>query len=116
MFGLWYYVTSDQTNFFFFYRTFLNVFTSVRVCDSPNLTWRDMQHAVVWTSQWAPLAHNHGWTTNKRGLKINPRFGFGLLNAEGMVRLVTNWTNVPQQKICTVTPKATQRYVHYYNT
>ncbi|XP_045115111.1 neuroendocrine convertase 1-like isoform X2 [Portunus trituberculatus] len=74
---------------------------------NPNMTWRDVQHAVVWTSEWWPLANNYGWRTNKRGLKINPRFGFGLLNAEGMVRLARDWKNVPEQKICTV--KATTK-------
>lgn len=37
---------------------------------SPELTWRDMQHLVAWTSEYAPLAHNHGWTTNGAGYKV----------------------------------------------
>ncbi|XP_068205095.1 neuroendocrine convertase 1-like [Palaemon carinicauda] len=69
---------------------------------NPELTWRDMQHAVVWSSEWAPLGHNSGWLTNGKGLKFNSRFGFGLLNADGLVRLVGNWTRVPEKAICTV--------------
>ncbi|XP_053639706.2 neuroendocrine convertase 1-like [Cherax quadricarinatus] len=71
---------------------------------NPRLTWRDIQHAVVWSSEWAPLSHNGGWTTNARGLKVNPRFGYGLLSAEGLVNTVRNWTNVPQQRICKASP------------
>lgn len=38
---------------------------------SPELTWRDMQHLVAWTSEYAPLADNHGWATNGAGFKVN---------------------------------------------
>ncbi|CAL4222814.1 unnamed protein product, partial [Meganyctiphanes norvegica] len=68
----------------------------------PQLTWRDVQHAVVWTSDWGVLAHNGGWQTNGRGLKFNPRFGFGLLNAEALVAIVKNWTPVPEKTVCLV--------------
>ncbi|KAK7077636.1 Neuroendocrine convertase 1, partial [Halocaridina rubra] len=67
---------------------------------NPDLTWRDMQHAVVWSSEWAPLGHNNGWRSNARGLKFNPRFGFGLLSANGLVQTVRNWTSVPERVVC----------------
>lgn len=41
---------------------------------SPELTWRDMQHLVAWTSEYAPLSDNHGWTTNGAGFKVNILF------------------------------------------
>ncbi|KAK3854786.1 hypothetical protein Pcinc_038753 [Petrolisthes cinctipes] len=69
-----------------------------------NLTWRDMQHAVVWTSEWGPLSHNTGWSTNGGGLEVNSRFGFGLLSAQGLVEAVQNWTNVAEQNVCRVMP------------
>lgn len=31
---------------------------------SPNLTWRDVQHLIVWTSEYAPLSANPGWQEN----------------------------------------------------
>ena len=34
---------------------------------SPLLTWRDMQHLVAWTSEYAPLSHNPGWQKNGAG-------------------------------------------------
>jgi hypothetical protein len=30
-----------------------------------------MQHLVAWTSEYAPLADNHGWATNGAGFKVN---------------------------------------------
>ena len=35
---------------------------------NPNLTWRDMQHLVVFTSRPDPL-HDNGWVTNGIGKK-----------------------------------------------
>lgn len=74
------------------------------VCDSPNLTWRDMQHLVVWTSEFDPLANNPGWKKNGAGLMVNSRFGFGLLNAKALVDLADpkSWKGVPEKKECIV--------------
>jgi proprotein convertase subtilisin/kexin type 1 len=69
---------------------------------NPKLTWRDIQHLVVWTSQPEPLKNNVGWKSNKIGLEFNQRFGFGLMDAHQMVVVGKNWTNVPAQKICRV--------------
>ncbi|MCP9264180.1 Neuroendocrine convertase 1 [Dirofilaria immitis] len=45
---------------------------------NPSLTWRDVQHIVVWTSDPIPLLNiNEGWSKNARGLLVNSRFGFG---------------------------------------
>jgi hypothetical protein len=30
-----------------------------------------MQHLVAWTSEYAPLADNHGWATNGAGFKVS---------------------------------------------
>ncbi|CAF1247892.1 unnamed protein product [Rotaria magnacalcarata] len=71
---------------------------------NPQLTWRDMQHLVAWTSEYAPLADNHGWTTNGAGFKVNSRFGFGLLNAAALTEAARNWVTVPKQSICQIEP------------
>lgn len=71
---------------------------------NPEMTWRDMQHAVVWSSEVGPLRHNSGWVTNGRGLRVNPRFGFGLLSAVSLVGVAGNWTRVPEKTVCRVTP------------
>ncbi|XP_033020419.1 neuroendocrine convertase 1 isoform X1 [Lacerta agilis] len=71
---------------------------------NPNLTWRDMQHLVVWTSEFDPLANNPGWKKNGAGLMVNSRFGFGLLNAKALVDLADpkTWKEVPEKKECIV--------------
>ncbi|KAI4458893.1 proprotein convertase subtilisin/kexin-related [Holotrichia oblita] len=67
-----------------------------------NLTWRDIQHLIVWTSELAPVAENPGWQLNAAGLWFNTRFGFGLMNALGFVKAASIWTSVPEWRICTV--------------
>ncbi|KAM8960794.1 neuroendocrine convertase 1 [Pelodytes ibericus] len=71
---------------------------------NPNLTWRDMQHLVVWTSEYDPIANNPGWKKNGAGLMVNSRFGFGLLNAKALVDLADpkTWKGVPEKKECIV--------------
>ncbi|XP_046431301.1 neuroendocrine convertase 1-like [Neodiprion fabricii] len=67
-----------------------------------NLTWRDVQHLVVWTSEYVPLSENPGWFKNAAGFWFNPRFGFGLMNAYALVTTGYNWTTVPDKKECHV--------------
>lgn len=63
-----------------------------------NLTWRDMQHLVVRTSNPAHLITDD-WRTNGVGRKVSHSYGYGLLDAAAIVGLAKNWTNVgPQQK------------------
>ncbi|XP_046655685.1 neuroendocrine convertase 1-like [Daphnia pulicaria] len=68
-----------------------------------NLTWRDVQHLVPWTSEYGPLKDNIDWQENSAGFRVNPRFGFGLMNAAKYVRAAINWSTVPEKSIC-VTP------------
>ncbi|KAI4827175.1 hypothetical protein KUCAC02_030593 [Chaenocephalus aceratus] len=71
---------------------------------NPELTWRDLQHIVVWTSEFDPLANNPGWKRNGAGLMVNSRFGFGLLNAKALVDLADPavWKHAPEKKQCIV--------------
>ncbi len=71
---------------------------------SPDLTWRDVQHLVAWTSEYAPLMGNPGWKQNGAGLWVNSRFGFGLLNAAALVNAADpkTYRSVPDKVICTV--------------
>ncbi|KAK7170849.1 hypothetical protein R3I94_000913 [Phoxinus phoxinus] len=63
-----------------------------------NLTWRDMQHLVVRTSNPAHLTTND-WKINGVGRRVSHSYGYGLLDAGAIVSLAKNWTNVgPQQK------------------
>ena len=68
------------------------------------MTWRDVQHLLVWTSEWGPLSHNGGWRTNNKKLRYHARFGFGLINAQSLVEAAKDWENVPPKSTCTITP------------
>ena len=37
---------------------------------SPELTWRDMQHLLAWTSQYSALKKSAGWKTNGAGFRV----------------------------------------------
>ncbi|XP_033332033.2 neuroendocrine convertase 1 [Megalopta genalis] len=67
-----------------------------------DLTWRDVQHLIVWTSEYSPLRENPGWFRNSAGFWFNSRFGFGLMNAFALVAASSNWTTVPGKTICKV--------------
>lgn len=69
---------------------------------SPQLTWRDVQHLVVWTSNPEGLRQNPGWKKNGAGFWVNSRFGFGLLNAIGLVEAadLRKWQGLPKQRLC----------------
>lgn len=69
---------------------------------NPQLTWRDVQHLVVWTSNPEGLRQNPGWKKNGAGFWVNSRFGFGLLNAIGLVEAadLRRWQGLPKQRLC----------------
>lgn len=69
---------------------------------NPDLTWRDLQHLVAFTSRKEPLEKNKGWKQNGAGFWVNEGFGFGLLNAEGLVNAADKrvWESIGPQKSC----------------
>ncbi|KAK2172949.1 hypothetical protein NP493_916g00074 [Ridgeia piscesae] len=71
---------------------------------SPALTWRDVQHLVAWTSDYAPLIANPGWKMNGAGFWVNSRFGFGLLNAAALINAADPklYQSVPPKSECTI--------------
>ncbi|XP_077441964.1 proprotein convertase subtilisin/kexin type 5 isoform X2 [Vanacampus margaritifer] len=68
---------------------------------NPLLTWRDIQHIIVRTSDTRQLAAAD-WRKNGAGLKVSHLYGFGLLDAERMVLQAKRWQRVPPQHACTV--------------
>ncbi|XP_054708624.1 furin-1-like [Uloborus diversus] len=70
---------------------------------NPRLTWRDLQHLIVLTSQYEPLRNEKDWVTNGVERQVSTKFGYGLMDAAGMVQLAKKWKTVPKQKKC-VTP------------
>lgn len=74
---------------------------------SPNLTWRDIQYLIAYTSNPDVLmedeyddedeGYRYKWVTNGAGLKVSHSFGFGAIDAEAMVTRARYWKNVPEQ-------------------
>lgn len=68
----------------------------------PEITWRDAQHLIIWTSEVAPLADNYGWTVNGFGFLVHQDFGFGMVNAFNLITAAKTWDNVQESNICAV--------------
>ncbi|KAF3701904.1 Proprotein convertase subtilisin/kexin type 5 [Channa argus] len=79
---------------------------------NPLLTWRDVQHIIVRTSK----AHHliaPDWHINGAGYKVSHLYGFGLLDAESMVKEAEHWKQVPSQHVCVVeAPIQLSRAIH----
>ena len=58
-----------------------------------NLSWRDVQHVLVNSSDVVDRSSN-GWFTNGAGHEFNHDYGFGRINAESAVALSKTWSNV----------------------
>ncbi|XP_060787365.1 proprotein convertase subtilisin/kexin type 5b isoform X1 [Neoarius graeffei] len=66
---------------------------------NPLLTWRDVQHIIVKTSRAGHLSAPD-WKTNAAGYNVSHLYGFGLMDAEAMVKEAERWKQVPPQHIC----------------
>ncbi|XP_031762991.2 furin-like protease 1 isoform X1 [Galleria mellonella] len=76
-----------------------------------DLTWRDMQHIVVRTARPERLSLGGEWRVNGVGRNVSHSFGYGLLDAAGMVRLAKTWRTVPPQRRCELAAPRVQRTV-----
>uniref|UniRef100_A0A8C5DYB4 Proprotein convertase subtilisin/kexin type 5 n=1 Tax=Gouania willdenowi TaxID=441366 RepID=A0A8C5DYB4_GOUWI len=63
------------------------------------LTWRDVQHIIVKTSRAGHLSAPD-WKTNAAGYNVSHLYGFGLMDAEAMVKEAERWKQVPAQHVC----------------
>uniref|UniRef100_A0A672HCK3 Proprotein convertase subtilisin/kexin type 5b n=1 Tax=Salarias fasciatus TaxID=181472 RepID=A0A672HCK3_SALFA len=66
---------------------------------NPLLTWRDVQHIIVKTSRAGHLSAPD-WKTNAAGYNVSHLYGFGLMDAEAMVKEAERWKPVPAQHVC----------------
>lgn len=66
-----------------------------------NLTWRDLQHIVVRTAKPANL-QDSTWSKNGVGRNVSHSFGYGLMDADAMVKLAKIWKTVPDQQKCEI--------------
>ena len=69
---------------------------------SHNLSWRDVQYLIAYTSN-PSLTNSVALTSinqaivNGAGLQVSRQFGFGVIDAEAMVTRARHWVNVPPQ-------------------
>jgi hypothetical protein len=68
---------------------------------NPDLTWRDVQYLIAYTSN-PDILTGYDWVTNGAGLRVSHHFGFGAIDAEAMVTRARHWTNVPEQQMSTI--------------
>ncbi|XP_055353233.1 endoprotease bli-like [Paramacrobiotus metropolitanus] len=65
---------------------------------NPKLTWRDMQHLMVRSSNPKPLLDD--WIVNGANRQVSNKFGYGLLDADKLVELAASWTTSAPQHVC----------------
>uniref|UniRef100_A0A3P8W2P8 Proprotein convertase subtilisin/kexin type 5b n=1 Tax=Cynoglossus semilaevis TaxID=244447 RepID=A0A3P8W2P8_CYNSE len=66
---------------------------------NPLLSWRDVQHIIVKTSRAGHLSAPD-WKSNAAGYNVSHLYGFGLMDAEAMVKEAERWRQVPAQHVC----------------
>ena len=72
------------------------MFVCLLCCYSPDLTWRDVQYLIVYTSITHSLVEGE-WAVNGAGLLVSHKYGFGAIDAEAIVTRGRHWINVPPQ-------------------
>lgn len=63
---------------------------------NPELTWRDVQHITIRNSHVANLRASD-WRVNSLGRNYSHSFGYGVMDATGMVKMALKWKNVGTQ-------------------
>ncbi|XP_063427076.1 endoprotease aex-5-like [Mytilus trossulus] len=72
-----------------------------------DLTWRDIQHLIVFTSNRSGLSDTYSdWTMNGANKEFSQVLGFGLMDAYAMVNYGKNWVTVPTQQTCTTSTRS----------
>ncbi|KAI6203185.1 hypothetical protein M3Y94_00527500 [Aphelenchoides besseyi] len=69
---------------------------------NPELTWREVQHLAVYTSNPTPLFNPAAaFRKNGAGLWVSPKSGFGLIDASTMTRMARTMKAIDDQRKCT---------------
>ena len=63
---------------------------------NPELNWRDVQHITIRNSHVANLRASD-WRVNSLGRNYSHSFGYGVMDASGMVKMAMKWKNVGAQ-------------------
>lgn len=65
---------------------------------NPGLGWRDTQHLLVRSSKVRDTVGD--WARNAAGHEFSHQFGFGVIDAGGLVEMARRWTNVGPKLEC----------------
>lgn len=68
-------------------------------------------YTVVRTARPERLSLGGEWRVNGVGRNVSHSFGYGLLDAAGMVRLAKTWRTVPPQRRCELAAPRSQRAI-----
>lgn len=68
-------------------------------------------YVIAVTSRPDAIRSNN-YVVNKRGFKVSPRYGFGLMNAGRMTEVAKSWTNVPAMVSCATIHSKFRVYVY----
>jgi len=66
---------------------------------NPKLSWRDVQHITVINCHKGNMGDSSDWRVNGLGRSYSHNFGYGLMDATGMVKMASNWKSVGEQVI-----------------
>jgi subtilisin-like proprotein convertase family protein len=72
---------------------------------NPLLGWRDVKEILLRTARQVDTGES-GWVSNKAGLKFNPWYGAGLVDATEAVNLALNWENLEPMQSASATSAA----------
>ncbi|XP_076095743.1 furin-1-like [Mytilus galloprovincialis] len=76
-----------------------------------DLTWRDIQHLIVFTSSRSGLSDTYSnWTMNGANKEFSQILGFGLMDADAMVSYGKIWVTVPTQQTCNTSTRSPSLY------
>jgi len=64
---------------------------------NPKLSWRDVQHITVRNCHKGNLGDSSDWSVNSLGRSYSHNFGYGLMDATGMVKMASSWKTVGEQ-------------------
>lgn len=74
---------------------------------NPNLGWRDVRQVIAKSARQNDPT-DVDWQTNAAGIKVNHKYGFGVIDANAAVTLASGWTNITNP----VTPFSQTRAVN----
>lgn len=66
------------------------------------LSYRDVMHIVARTARIPNLYDIKGWIINGANYHVNEVYGFGALDAAGMIDEAQKWENVPKREKCVI--------------